>query len=347
LFTLAWGTGLASIFYLIGFSVEIGALVAGVILSTTSYAEEMASKMKPLRDFFVVLFFLLLGSQLSFSNFGSLILPIIVFCLFVLIGNPVIIILLMNFLGYGRRTSFMTGLALAQVSEFSLILATLGFRIGHINQETLSLITIVGLITIAGSTYMILYSEKIYTKLNEWLLFLELVAPKKSDREKKGMKFSIALFGYDRVGVDFIKAFEKIDQKYFVVDFNPESISRLAKAEIPYFYGDAGDVEFLEELPFSEIRLCVSTIPDPETNVLLIKFIKNIRPKAIMMAIASTVKEAQRLYEAGASYVVMPHYLGAIHGANLIKKYGLKNSLFTVEREEHQEYLNKRVNLTS
>src|SRR6185437_13879461 len=126
LFSIAWGLGLASIFYLIGFSVEVGALVAGVSLSMTPFADSIASRLKPLRDFFIVLFYILLGSNLVFSSISGLLLPTILLSLFVLIGKPLIVFYLMNILGHKTKQSFQTGVSLAQVSEYSLILAALG-----------------------------------------------------------------------------------------------------------------------------------------------------------------------------------------------------------------------------
>ncbi|HNQ16841.1 MAG TPA: cation:proton antiporter, partial [Candidatus Woesebacteria bacterium] len=156
LFSLAWGTILASLFSALGFSIEIGALIAGVTLSVSPYSVEIASRLKPLRDFFIIIFFVLLGSQLILSNLAQLLFPAIILSLFVLVGNPIIVIILMNTLGYNRKTSYQAGLTVAQISEFSLILGALGLRLGHLSQEVLSLITLVGLITISGSTYLIL-----------------------------------------------------------------------------------------------------------------------------------------------------------------------------------------------
>jgi len=231
LFSLSWGLGLASIFYLLGFSIEIGSLVAGVSLSLTPFAYEIASKLKPIRDFFVVLFFILIGSQMNLNNITVLLPQALVLSLFVLIGNPIIVILLINSLGHKRKTSFMTGLTIAQISEFSLILATLGFNLKHIPQETLSLITLVGLITISASTYLILYAEKIFSKI-EW--FLKILELKKTPNSKELLdeKHQILLFGYDRVGQEFVRAFSTLNKPFLVIDINPLSIEKLNQKNI-------------------------------------------------------------------------------------------------------------------
>lgn len=341
IFSLAWGTGMASLFLWFGFSVEIGALVAGVSLSTTPYADEIASRMRPLRDFFIVIFFILLGSHLAVDNLGAILIPAIIFSIFVLVGNPIILIILMNLLGYSRRTSFMSALTVAQISEFSLIVATLGMQMGHLNQQTLSLITLVGIITITVSSYLIIYADKIYPKISNLLGWLELLKTKKKE-QSSGEMFTAVLFGYDRVGHDFIEVFRKLEEPFCVVDFNPASIEKLQSTDVPHFYGDASDVEFIEDLPFGKVKLVVSTIPDLNTNRLIVHFMKGMNSRCIIVVLAHTTAHAEELYEAGASYVIMPHHLGAQHAAKLINKLGLDTSLFREEKEKHIELLATR-----
>jgi Kef-type K+ transport system membrane component KefB len=340
LFSIAWGLGLASVFYLIGFSVEVGALIAGVSLSVTPFADSIASRLKPLRDFFIVLFFILLGSNLELTNISGLLLPTILLSLFVLIGKPLIVFYLMNVLGYKTKQSFQTGISLAQVSEFSLILVTLGLSTGILDDSTVTIITLTALITIAGSSYFILYSDEIFPYLEKKLKQLEIVHSVSSDQTEK-VTSEIALFGFDRVGHDFIEAFEKLNKKYVVVDYNPEMIQQLENSTIPFKYGDVEDVEFLRELQLKKIKLCVSTIPDIKVNILLIKKIKEENADAIIIVRAREVHEAKILYNLGATYVVMPHYLGAKYATSMIKRIGLNSKGFKEEREKHFDYLNK------
>lgn len=342
LFSLTFGVGLASLFAIAGFSIEIGALVAGVVLSATAYADEIASRMKPLRDFFIVIFFILLGSQLIITNLASLIGPAIVLSLFVLIGNPIIVILIMNMLGYNRKTGFLAGLTVAQISEFSLILASLGFQVGHLSQEVLSLVTLVGLVTIAGSTYLIIYSDKIFPYAKRMLQILELLKRKKNQKGSVEENYTSLLFGYDRVGHNFISVFEKQDESFVVIDFNPDSIQRLIEDDIPHLYGDASDIEFLEELPIRKPKLAVSTIPDFVTNKLILAFLQSRNKKIQFIPIAHTVHEAKELYDLGAAYVIIPQHLGAEFAAKLIHKLKAEPKLYTRERTKHLKKLEQR-----
>lgn len=341
LFSLAWGTGLATVFLLLGFSIEIGALVAGVTLSVTPYADEISARLRPLRDFFIIIFFILLGSQMVLSNIGDILLPALILSIFVLVGNPIIVIIIMNLLGHKRRTGFLAGLTVAQISEFSLILASLGLQVGHLSQEVLSLVTLVGLITISGSTYLILYSEKLYPRLLHLLKKLELVKQKSTAKGSVNEDYSSAIFGYDRVGQTFAEALKEAEQTFIVVDYNPQSIKHLETLGVPHRYGDASDVEFLEELPLHKPRLVISTIPDVVTNRLIIKNMLARNPEVLVIPIAHTVQEAHDLYAVGAAFVIVPHHLGAQFAARMIRRNGLDKLSYAEEKEKHLKHLEK------
>ncbi len=334
-FSISWGLGMASLFYLLGFSVEIGALIAGVMLAVSPFAYEIGAKMKPLRDFFILIFFILLGSQMILSQFFVILVPAIILSLFVLIGNPLIVFLIMNILRYRTRTAFMAGLTVAQVSEFSLILVALGYSLGQINEEVVSLVTLIAIVTIAGSTYLILYADWIYSKLHGFLKFISIYKYSHYEPLTDDDNPEIIIFGYDRVGYEFVSVANKISSRYLVVDYNPRSIKSLKKEKIPFRYGDAEDLEFLQEIGFSNSRLIISTIPEHRTNLLLVKYYRKRNTFGTIIVIASRVSDAKELYACGASYVVMPHHLGAHHAAQMITKYGFNTKGFAEEREIH------------
>ena len=338
--SLSWGLGLGSVFYLLGFSIEIGSLIAGVSLASSQFSLEISSRLKPIRDFFITIFFVLLGSHMSFENLDKIIPQALIFSLFVLVGNPFIVIIIMNLLGHKRKTSFLAGLTVAQISEFSLILATIGFNLKHISKDTLSLITLVGLITISASTYFIIYAEKIFEKVEFLLKFLEL---KKNNhfKENQNQNYDTLLFGFDRVGSHFTSHFQKSKRHFLVIDLNPDKAKVLEEKQLPYLIGDASDIDFLEDLNLKSIKLIISTIPDFQTNLLLLKEAKRNNPQLTFIGISHNNKEAQELYQEGASFVSIPHYLGAKHITNIISKYGSKHTSLKNERDKHLSYLQK------
>ena len=327
-FSLAWGLGLAALFQWLGLSIEIGALVAGVAMSTTTYAEEIAAKLRPLRDFFIILFFVVLGSSMTFSSLSHLLLPVLVLSSFVLVGNPVIMIVIMNLLGFHKRTSFMTGLSIAQISEFSLILASLGLQLGHLSPDVVTIITLVGLVTIAGSTYLILYSEKLYPKLEKLLSLLEL-RKNGSDPKMSKEHIEIFLFGCDRTSDHFLKLGKRYGYELGIVDFNPAMQERYEKEKVRFFYGDVGNKEFLLELPLDHAKLVISSIPTQADNILLCQHLKEVRLTCSVLIFAQTRDEAEELYTAGASYVILPHEHAAASIVRHIGRSGLSNAGFS------------------
>ena len=343
LFSISWCLALASLFHYLNFSVEIGALLAGITLSLSPYRFEISSRMRPLRDFFIVLFFILLGSQMAFAAIIQHIIPIIIFSVFILIGNPLIVMALMGLLGYTKRNSFLAGLTVAQISEFSIILIALGVKVGHLTNEILSLVTAVGLITIAGSSYMILYANKIYPHLSKYLRIFERKGSKVDEHKyhEDGI-YDIILFGYNRIGYDLLKSFKKIKKKFLVVDYNPETIINLAKEGVHCRYGDVSDYELLNELNLSKAKMMYSTIPDFDTNLFLINHIRESNKKAIIIVVSHQIDEAMELYDNGATYVLMPHFLGGHHVSTLIEKHGLNFNKFLKEKVAHVEHLRKR-----
>ena len=343
LFSIGWGLGLAALFYYIGFSMEIGALIAGIALSMSPYHYEISSKMRPLRDFFIILFFVLLGSQMVFGSISHLILPAIFLSLFILIGNPIIIMILMGLLGYKKRIGFQAGLTVAQISEFSLILIALGVKVGHLTNEILSFVTIVGLVTITGSTYLILYAHKLYPYFSKYMGIFER---KNIKGEVGDVGFNdVILFGYNRIGYDILQSLKKMKKKFLVVDYNPDTISNLLEAGIDCKYGDADDDEFLSELNLSKIKMIISTVPDIETNFLLINKIRQVSKKTIIIVVSHNIEEAHMLYKKGATYVIMPHFLGGSHASMMISKHGFNLKRFLKEKDKHINQLKARKEL--
>lgn len=343
LFSLGWALALASLFSYLGFSIEIGALLAGMSLAISPYKYEIGAKMKPLRDFFLLMFFIVLGSQLSFGGIKELLFPTIIFVTLVLVANPLIMMVLMGFMGYTKRTSFLAGLTVSQISEFSFILIALGISAGHIPQNILSMITVVGLITMATSSYALTNSNYLYNLFSPYISIFERKG-RKIDEAKyhTDEKYDVILFGYNRVGYSFLKSFALLNKKVLVVDNNPKIIEQLVKKKIACRYGDAEDLEMLDELPLKNASMIISTIPEYDTNLIILRKIKRINSDIIFMAVSHQIDEALRLYDAGASYVITPHFFGGAYVAQLIEKYGFDRNKFIQDGVKEKSDLIKR-----
>jgi Kef-type K+ transport system membrane component KefB len=177
IFAIAWGTGLAALGEWAGFSKEAGAFLAGFSLASTAYREAIGARLSGIRDFLLLFFFIDLGSKLDFSTLGDELFTAAILSAFVLIGNPFIVMAIMGYMGYRKRTGFLAGLTVAQISEFSIVFIAMGISLGHIGVEALGLTTLVGIITITLSTYMILFSQPLYERLSPWLGIFERKTP--------------------------------------------------------------------------------------------------------------------------------------------------------------------------
>lgn len=340
LFAIGWGFGIAALASWVGFSVEIGALVAGVALAGSPYAFEVASKMRPLRDFFIVLFFIILGAELDFTSIGAGLGPAIAFAALILIGNPIIVMSIMGLLHFKRKTSFKAGLTVAQISEFSLILLILGREVGHIDDQIVAMMTLVAMVTIAASTYMILYADRLYEFLEPYLRVFE-----RKDTRGGGERdetYDAIMFGFKPGSKLLTDSFDELESRYLVVDYDPEVIDSLIRDDVQALYGDANDAEFLSDLPLESVRLVLVTATDHATNLLVATHTMQRNRKAVVIAKAEEPQEAVELYEAGVDYVMMPHYLGSIDLGSRIKKYGLRSRThFKQARQQHQRYLRR------
>lgn len=343
LFSIGWGLGVASLSAILGFSIEIGALAAGVALASTPYSIEISSRMRPLRDFFVVLFFIVLGSGLSLEHISPNIVPALALSAFVLVGNPLIVMTIMGMLGYSRKTGFKAGLAVAQISEFSLILIVLAQNVGHVSEDVVGMVTLIGLITIAISSYMIIYSDELYEKIESSLKIFEKSSTK---GEQKSVEYEAILFGYKGGSKYFIDTFRKLNKKFLVVDYNPEIIDQLRTKKINCRYGDANDAEFLEELNLDRTRLVIINLTEYDPNKLIVNHVRLHNKKAVVIAMTKSddVENALELYEDGASYVMMPHYQNALKISSLIKRHGLAVGEFKDLKTKHTHYLLNETN---
>ncbi len=341
IFANAWAIGVAILFQSIGLSLEGGALIAGVALSNLSSSHEIGARLAPLKDFFIVTFFILLGTRLVVSDFNGILIPALILSAFVLLINPLIQLIVMGILGYRKKTSFQTGMMAAQISEFSLILVGLGVSLNQVPASVLSTVTLVGVVTIFISTYFIFYSDKLYNFLAPVLGIFE----RQSAREKavKTEKFPIILIGAGRVSYDFLKLFKKEKLKFLVLDHDPDVIKKLDKDGIRSEYGDVSDPDFLEDMKLSQADFVISTAPDLVTNHIVISVAKRGKNKPVVWVVSHRIGNALELYGAGADYVIMPHFLGGKYASSLLKLYNNGKVQFNNIKKKHILQLNERI----
>lgn len=310
LFAIAWGTGLAALGEWAGFSKEAGAFLAGFSLASTSYRDAINARLSGIRDFLLLFFFIDLGSKLDFSTLGGEVWPSLVLSVFVLVGNPLIVMAIMGYMGYRKRTGFLAGLTVAQISEFSIIFVAMGISLGHVGPEALGLTTLVGLVTIALSTYMILYSHPLYERLAPWLKIFERKTPYREmgidDGEQNGAHPDVIVFGLGRYGSRLAAGFKDSGLNVLGVDFDPEVARSLHQKSFPVHFGDGMETAFIESLPLSRVGWVVSTLPDLESNRGLIHALREHKYEGQIAIVAREENDGIALEKMGVPTVLYP-----------------------------------------
>ena len=342
LFSVAWAFGVSFLISSppIGFSIEIGGFLAGLALANPSESLQISARAKSLRDFFIVLFFVSLGSGLIFENFYVILTPALIFSAFILIGNPLIVIILLGLFGYKKRTSFLAGLTVAQISEFSLILVFLGYKLGHLTEEVVAIVTLTGIITFTVSTYMIINGKTLFKHLSPYLNLFERGKTKTDEFPTAGLdniEDHVIIVGAEQMGQSIIEALKKMGEKFVVIDFDPSYIRKFNEDDLNFIFGDISDLDIQERAKIDNAKLVISTIPDLEDNKFLLNGLKNENRKAKIVMMAYDIKDAKALYKDGADYVILPHLAGGRQIAKLLTEEGLSN--LEKLREQDKKYL--------
>jgi len=328
IFAIAMAAMFAAIGDFVGLGKEVGGLLAGVALASTPYRETIAARLAPLRDFLLLFFFIALGATLDLSLLGTHVTGAIIFSLFVLIGNPLIVLVIMGTMGYRKRTGFLAGLTVAQISEFSLIFIAMGVSIGHVTEDALGLVTMVGLVTIATSTYMITYSHQLYAVFEPLLGIFERkgIPREPSDAgTHQARGYQVIIFGLGRFGTAIGLRLKKRGIRVLGVDFNPQAVRRWRDLGLEADFGDASDPELVAELPFRGAEWMVSTVPihptglsHEDTRRTLIQLTRSAGFTGRIAAASQSVGDTEALFGAGVDLVLEPFQDAADRAVDLL-----------------------------
>ena len=328
IFAIAQAAMFAAIGDFAGLGKEVGGLLAGISLASTPYRETIAARLAPLRDFLLLFFFIALGSALDLSLLGAHVTGAVVFSLFVLIGNPLIVLAIMGAMGYRKRTGFLAGLTVAQISEFSLIFVAMGVSLGHVQQDALGLVTMVGLVTIAASTYMITYSHQLYAMCEPVLGIFERKGTPREPSEAGAHRnegYTVIVFGLGRFGTAIGIRLKKRGIRVLGVDFNPQAVRRWRELGLETEFGDASDPEFVAELPLPRAEWIVSTVPihhtgltHEDTRTTLIQLTRTSGFRGRIAVASHHARDTEELFASGADIVLEPFHDAADRAVDIL-----------------------------
>ncbi len=323
--SLAWCFGFVALSEFLGFSLTIGAFLAGMALATSPYHYQIQGKVKPLRDFFVAVFFIYLGSEVQFTNIAHTMPIILLFIAYATIVKPILFLLLFGAYGFKKHTIFQAALNLSPISEFSLIIAAMGVKLGVVSQDVLSIMALVGVITIMLSSAMISSSKIIYSVLQPVVGFFVRGKLNKTEeslaQSEHVLEDHVVVIGAHRVGGQLVEYVKREKINHIVLDLNPRIIEELIDRGITAIYGDIGDPEIIDILKLEDARVVISTSQNKEDNLHLLSETKRRRIHCPVIVRATSAEEAKVLYKAGADFVILPEILSGDFLAELLKTH--------------------------
>jgi Kef-type K+ transport system membrane component KefB len=343
---LAWCFLVSAAAHWLGLSREMGALIAGVAMYTFPYNVDVIAKVINIRDFFVTLFFVALGMKIPQPT--ATVLPAaIAMSLFVLISRFLAVFPPLYWLGNGLRASLIPSINLAQVSEFSLVIASLGLALNHVSPELVGTLTLVFAITSISSTYLIAYNHDIQRRLARLLSAMGFAGGEDSREPAEGDdESSIVFLGCFREAGSILHEMEGQSEgtdhegvlgEVLVIDFNPQVLEGLKGRGIKCVYGDIAHMDTLHHARIHSAKIVACTIPDAvlrgTTNLRLVRQARRLCPKAEIMVAADTVSAAIGLYEEGADFV----YIARLHSARRIAALIAAAARNADELKKHRE----------
>lgn len=331
--SLGWCAVMAGAAYQLNVSIEMGALLAGLAISAFPYSIHITAKTLPLRDFFLTLFFVSLGMKLTIPN-GPIIGPMILIGIFILLSRFLTIYPLLSLTGAGRRAAFITSLNLSQLSEFALVISSIGLTLGHLNKDFVSLLVITMVVLSLISSYAIRFSHELFLLSNKLLSKVKPEKETRNDSDLDAKEYEIVFLGFHRGGKALLSAIEKnfpdLLEKVLVIDFNPLTLAELRTKGVAVLFADISSYDTLEHAHISHSKIILSTIPDMllkgTNNRNLIRMIRGIAPNASIVASADDLNHEQTLREEGADNVLLPHEITGQWLAPLIDN-AIKNKL--------------------
>lgn len=340
--SIAWCFLLVIASFGLGFGSEIGAFLAGISLAPLPFSTHISTKTKPLRDFFHTIFFVYLGSTLVFADASRVIVPSILFSLIIIIINPIIVMITMSAIGFRKRTSFITGISLTQISEFSFIVVAAGNKLGILPGETMALTSMVAIITVFISTYLISQSSRIFHILSPYLGVFE--SERKSETlvslpEK--IEDHCILIGYHSIGEIVLDTLKQQKEKIVVIDVDPSRINRLIEQGESCIYGDATDRELMDKVNISSAKMVISTLDKLEENKIMINLYRKTNKNIIFIMISEDSDEALELYEMGADLVIVPTVISGDYLAYLLDRIHKGDIKIDKQREKEIKSIEK------
>ena len=319
--------GIALLTEHLGFSIEMGAFVAGLMISEVEYADQTLTYVEPIRDIFAALFFVAVGMLIDPVFLWEHLELIIGLMLLIVAGKTLIIIPIVKLFGYSWRTSIITGLGLAQIGEFSFVLASAGQGLGLVSRRVYLLIVGTTALTLMITPFILQFAPKLLDWIEEkWDLsnLLENSQKITNIAEDLPQQNHIIVCGYGRVGRNLVRLLQSHNYAVIVIDQSEKTVQELRNNQIPYLYGNAASLHVLEAAGVDRAASMAIALPDPMSTRLCLKRSLEFSPNLDVIVIADRDKDIELLYQLGAKEVVQPEFEASLELSNhVLTKMGL------------------------
>ena len=321
LVSLGWCFLVCGMADLMGMSVEMGALIAGASIASFPYNLDVVAKVVNLRDFFVTLFFISLGMQIpNPMDQPEILLIAFVLSLFLVFSRFFAVWPVLHLLKNGNRVSTLSAINLAQMSEFSLVIASLGVGFGHIDRSVLSIIIFIFVFTSIGATYLIKNNHSIQKFIAKILSSIGIRDFNREEEEENRDGKEVVILGFHHHASSLLAEFLEVEDeadasiknRLLVIDFNPVVLQRLKADGVAAHYGDISHLDTLHHAGIQKAKVVISSIPDSilvgTSNRKILQQIRHLCKEAQVVVHAENLEEAKKLYDEGADYVFVSRF---------------------------------------
>ncbi|MGH7953963.1 MAG: cation:proton antiporter, partial [Limisphaerales bacterium] len=346
---LAWCFAMAGFAGYLGLSKAMGALIAGMMVSTFPYTLDVVAKVTSIRDFFVTLFFVGLGMEIPMPTWNYIFWTILL-CLFLIASRIVTVFPLLYFMRQGYRVSLLPAVNLCQMSELSLVLLALGKASGDVSENSIGIAAFAFAFLAIGSTYAILENNFIVQKIAPWLTKLSFrdLDQIASSTGSEGKPKRICLLGFSWTASSLLEEIrrERSDllPEIIVIDFNPHVYEKLRQRGVQVIYGDITQRDVLYHAGLSRAEIIICSLPNTvlkgADNLKMLRQLRDLNPEAKIIVHAELLSDIPKLYSAGANYVTAPRLLEAADLLHVLES--AENNLLDQKSQEQQKFLGDR-----
>ncbi len=317
--SLTWCFGFILAAQALGLSVELGAFIAGVGLAQLRYNHELIRRVHPLVNFFLAVFFVTLGIHMDPAAALTRWPSVLALSVFVLVGKPAILMALIPRFGYGERTAFLASLTLGQISEFSFIVAALAFSAGLVDELFLSVVGVVGLVTMGTSAALIQSGDTLYERLRKsGALAVFRAPPTPEPAGAPELADHVIVVGMNSLGRRVVRELVARGETVLAVDVDAE---KLADLPCPTLQGSTEHPAVLVEARLPRARLLVSALQIEDANKLLAYRSRQAGVPSSIHAFDPSL--AEELLEDGATHVMVSKYDGIRQVAGALRDAGV------------------------